>query len=196
MGTSIFLSDLSLCLEGGMYGKLGHGNESGISVPKRVDYLQGHRVVQVACGSRHTVALLDNHDVYTWGDKESGVTGHGDTEGHQFLPQAIETLKGLGAHHISACGFHTAVLCDQGHGMWRYTLSDVALIDVSVYTFGEGKFGRLGNNSERDQLVPQRVEELVGQRVTQVTCGGFHTAAITVTGLTFTWGGGEHGQVR
>lgn len=174
---------------GGMYGKLGHGNEVGHAVPRRVEYFDAHFVKQVACGSRHTVALLENKDVYTWGDKENGVSGHGEIEGHQYLPRIVEELKGLGVQQVSACGFHTAALSSSG----------------DVYTFGEGKFGRLGNDSEGNQLLATRVEGLAGQRIKQVTCGGFHTAATTgkvrctcssfndcriVTGLTYTWGGG------
>ena len=57
------------------YGKLGHGNESGHSTPCRVEALRGKRVEQVACGSRHTVVLSDDAEVYVWGDKENGVSG-------------------------------------------------------------------------------------------------------------------------
>lgn len=116
---------------GGMYGKLGHGNETGHSTPFLVETLKGMQVRQVACGSRHTVVLLENKDVYTWGDKENGVSGHGDTEGHQYLPCPVEELRGKNIVQISACGFHTAALSEFGE----------------VFTFGEGKFGRLGHNS-------------------------------------------------
>ena len=44
---------------GGMYGKLGHGNENGFNFPKRVESL--HDVKQVACGSRHTVCLTSSN---------------------------------------------------------------------------------------------------------------------------------------
>ena len=43
---------------GGMYGKLGHGNEAGHALPTLVEALRFKKVIQVACGSRHTVALL------------------------------------------------------------------------------------------------------------------------------------------
>lgn len=43
---------------GGMYGKLGHGNENGQCKPLLVQALKGLPVAQVTCGSRHTVALL------------------------------------------------------------------------------------------------------------------------------------------
>ena len=43
---------------GGMYGKLGHGNESGHSTPKRVESLVGLCVKSIACGSRHTAVIV------------------------------------------------------------------------------------------------------------------------------------------
>lgn len=43
---------------GGMYGKLGHGNETGQQRPTLVSGLKGQPVAQVTCGSRHTAALL------------------------------------------------------------------------------------------------------------------------------------------
>lgn len=55
---------------GGMYGKLGHGNEAGHSTPKRVDALAGLAVSQIACGSRHTTAVVSSGALYSWGDKE------------------------------------------------------------------------------------------------------------------------------
>ena len=48
---------------GGMYGKLGHGDERGHSTPCLVEALSDVRVEQIACGSRHTVVLVG---VYFW----------------------------------------------------------------------------------------------------------------------------------
>ena len=77
-----------------MYGKLGHGNEVGHSTPKRVDALVGLGVSHIACGSRHTAIITSSGAIYTWGDKENGVTGHGDTDGHQYTPKLLERLAG------------------------------------------------------------------------------------------------------
>ena len=49
-----------------------------------------------------------------WGDKENGVAGHGDTEGHQYTPKLLERLSGKHVVQISACGFHTGCLTDMG----------------------------------------------------------------------------------
>lgn len=49
-----------------------------------------------------------------WGDKENGVAGHGDTEGHQYTPKLLERLSGKKVVQLSACGFHTGCLTDMG----------------------------------------------------------------------------------
>mmetsp|Transcript_18551 Transcript_18551/g.43383 ORF Transcript_18551/g.43383 Transcript_18551/m.43383 type:complete len:740 (+) Transcript_18551:274-2493(+) len=164
---------------GGMYGKLGHGNESGHSTPKRVDSLVGLAVVDIACGSRHTAIVTSRGCLYTWGDKENGVAGHGDTEGHQYTPKLLERLSGKRVVQLSACGFHTGCLTDAGE----------------VYTWGEGKFGRLGHGAERNCHSPRLVETLLGKRPVQISCGGFHSAVVTADGKMYTFGGGEHGQL-
>lgn len=80
---------------------------------------------------------------------------------------------------LSACGFHTGCLTDNGE----------------LYTWGEGKFGRLGHSSESNSHVPRLVESLLGKHPCQVSCGGFHTAVVTEDGRLYTFGGGEHGQL-
>jgi alpha-tubulin suppressor-like RCC1 family protein len=80
---------------------------------------------------------------------------------------------------LSACGFHTGCLTADGE----------------LYSWGEGKFGRLGHGAERNCHVPRLVETLLGKRPRQVSCGGFHTAVVTEDGRLYTFGGGEHGQL-
>mmetsp|Transcript_9110 Transcript_9110/g.23056 ORF Transcript_9110/g.23056 Transcript_9110/m.23056 type:complete len:650 (+) Transcript_9110:250-2199(+) len=166
---------------GGMYGKLGHGNEVGHSTPKRVEALAGLPVSQIACGSRHTAIITSTGALYTWGDKENGVAGHGDAEGggHQYVPRLLEKLSGKRIVQLSACGFHTACLTS----------------DSELYCWGEGKFGRLGLNNERNAHSPRLVDTLVGKKPRQVSCGGFHTAVVCEDGKLYTFGGGEHGQL-
>lgn len=64
-----------------------------------------------------------------------------------------------------------------------------------MYTWGEGKFGRLGHGAERNCHVPRLVDTLVGKKPRQLSCGGFHTAVVTEDGRLYTFGGGEHGQL-
>lgn len=84
-----------------MYGKLGHGSEAGCSVPKRVEGLVGLAISQVACGSRHTVAITSSGQAYSWGDNENGVAGHGAVEGHQYTPRLLDRLQGKRVVQVS-----------------------------------------------------------------------------------------------
>jgi len=168
---------------GGMYGKLGHGDERGHTSPCPVKALSENRVVEVACGSRHTVCIDVDNNVHTWGDKENGVCGHGsnNADGHQTVPLLIDSLRDAQVKivHIAACGFHTLAASKEGQ----------------VFSWGEGKFGRLGHGNEENKFVPTLIEGLAEYNITHVAAGGFHSAAISDSGLLFTWGGGEHGQL-
>jgi Regulator of chromosome condensation (RCC1) repeat len=115
-----------------MYGKLGHGNENGSAVPKKVESLSSSTTTaalmqHVACGSRHTVAVTTTGVLYSWGDREQGVSGHGDGGivvaapagapsvalldlGHQLIPKLVERLATKRIVQVSACGFHTGCL--------------------------------------------------------------------------------------
>ena len=162
--------------------------------PKVVEAFKTKKIISVACGSRHTVAIIQGGLVSTWGDAENGVSGNGEVSGMQFLPQILDSMEDKVITQISTCkcllsilmimmimlllgGFHTALLTDDG----------------TVWTFGEGKFGRLGHDSTSNASRPTQVVSL--QKVVSVACGGFHTAAITTEGALYTWGGGEHGQL-
>jgi RCC1 and BTB domain-containing protein len=162
-----------------MYGKLGHGNENGCSTPKRVEALSDLNIALIACGSRHTAVATATGKLYSWGDKENGVAGHGDSEGHQYTPKLLEKLSDETIVQLSACGFHTGCITKDGE----------------VYTWGEGKFGRLGHGNERNCHSPKLVENLIGKKPKQIACGGFHSAVITEDGKMYTFGGGEHGQL-
>lgn len=162
---------------GGLFGKLGVGDESGHLSPVRVEGMYGRSVVSVACGSRHTCCLTNEGEVYSWGDTE--FTGHLSGDSAQYTPRLIETLRGVNIVSIGACGFHTGAVADDG----------------LVYTFGDGKFGRLAHGNEHGCLIPRPVEALRGRRVTMFAAGGFHSCFVTDTGLLFTSGGNEHGQL-
>ena len=66
----------------GLYGQLGHGDEENQLAPRRVPAagFNGERVVMVAAGNEHTVALSEAGHVFTWGNGGGGQLGHNDEE--------------------------------------------------------------------------------------------------------------------
>ncbi len=59
-----------------LHDKLGLDKEiTNISRFQILPYFQNHKVKQVACGAYHTLGLLENGDVYSWGGTLWGKTG-------------------------------------------------------------------------------------------------------------------------
>ncbi|KAJ7969838.1 Regulator of chromosome condensation (RCC1) family with FYVE zinc finger domain-containing protein [Quillaja saponaria] len=124
-------------------------------------------------------------DVYIWGEVISdGVVKVGaDNVANYFsqradvlLPRPLESNVVLDVHHI-ACGVrHAALVTRQGE----------------IFTWGEESGGRLGHGVGKDVIQPRLVESLAAISADFVTCGEFHTCAVTMAGDLYTWGDGTH----
>ncbi|XP_043927990.1 E3 ubiquitin-protein ligase HERC2 [Protopterus annectens] len=163
----------------GEYGRLGHGDNTTLLKPKLVKILLGHRVVQVACGSRdaQTLALTDEGLVFSWGDGDFGKLGRGGSEGCN-IPQNIERLNGQGVCQIE-CGAQFSLALTKSGVVW---------------TWGKGDYFRLGHGTDVHVRKPQVVEGLRGKKIVHVAVGALHCLAVTETGQVFAWGDNDHGQ--
>eukprot|EP00611_Tribonema_gayanum_P013138 TRINITY_DN2393_c1_g1_i5.p1 TRINITY_DN2393_c1_g1~~TRINITY_DN2393_c1_g1_i5.p1 ORF type:complete len:484 (-),score=170.40 TRINITY_DN2393_c1_g1_i5:641-2092(-) len=132
-----------------------------------------------------------------------GVVGD-DPHAVQSTPIVVTGLLGLKVSQVCCGGQHAAVLTESG----------------DIYTWGRGGFGRLGQlyicgrnykgqlglgdpvlfqQNERGhhyQAHFQQLEDLSYERVTQISCGGEHSAVITQGGSTiYSFGAGHKGQL-
>jgi alpha-tubulin suppressor-like RCC1 family protein len=63
----------------------------------------------------------------------------------------------------------------------------VNLHNGSVYTWGFDDDGRLGHGSPGHRLSPCKVA-LISEKIAQIACGCWHSAALSVDGAVYTWG--------
>lgn len=70
-------------------------------------------------------------------------------------PRIIESLRGKDVVDVACGGAHSAAITASGE----------------LYTWGKGRYGRLGHGDSDDQLKPKLVEALVGNSL--VTTAGF-----------------------
>ncbi|CAM9567431.1 unnamed protein product [Discosporangium mesarthrocarpum] len=139
-------------------------------LPEPCAALKGVRIVQVSCGSRHTLARSAQGAVYSWGWGACGQLGHGDDhclpwprfiqafwaggnsgvtgkDGTGAVAPIEEYPPGATLHacSISAGGIHSAAIIEGG----------------AVYTWGGSSYGQLGLGtsvmSKRVLAVPGRV---------------------------------------
>ncbi|XP_058735596.1 ultraviolet-B receptor UVR8-like isoform X2 [Vicia villosa] len=61
------------------FGQIGIGNNFDCCSPMLVNFPRAQKVVQISCGWRHTVAVTNLANVYSWGRGTNGQLGHGDT---------------------------------------------------------------------------------------------------------------------
>ena len=114
-------------------------------VPKKIDSLHGHVIIQLACGDSHSMALTKEGYVYAWGEATLGQLGLDDIRDlpkntehkpYQPYPTRVQTLTDKKIVAISCGETHTLALTDGGH----------------LYSFGANGCGQLGqfiNEMER-----------------------------------------------
>ena len=149
-------------------------NEMGANLPT-VDLGTGRTALQLAAGSEHTCALLDNNTVKCWGFNSQGQLGLGNLSTHGRLPgtmgdnlPAVDLGTGLTALQVTAGGFHTcALLSNNTVKCWGHN--------------GQGRLG-LGNTDHRGDNANEMGNNLpavdLGPGLTAVeVTGGSNTVA-------------------
>ncbi|CAG2168343.1 unnamed protein product [Oppiella nova] len=134
-------------------------------------------VIEVSVGYEHVCALTTDGHVYAWGGNQYNQLGNGSTT------SSTEPMKvSLNEKVVDiSCGYrYTLALTDTGH----------------VYGWGYNGHGQVGNGTGSNQSVPIRVNGLLEScRIVSISCGHFHSMAVSDTGAVYSWGYNAHGQL-
>ncbi|KAF7219605.1 probable E3 ubiquitin-protein ligase HERC4 [Nothobranchius furzeri] len=168
-----------LCWGNASYGQLGLGgiDEEIVVEPCKCDFFHGKLVRDVGCGRKHTAFLLEDGTVYTCGCNDLGQLGH---EKSRKRPEQVVALDAQIIVAVSCGESHTLALNDKGQ----------------VFSWGLGSDGQLGlNNFEECVRVPRNIKSLSYIQIAQVTCGNWHSIALSRGGHIFCWGQNRYGQL-
>ncbi|KAL3277276.1 hypothetical protein HHI36_012626 [Cryptolaemus montrouzieri] len=163
----------------GSYGRLGLGESSNQSSPKRILLDSTVKRLSSSKGSDgHTLALTENGEVYSWGDGDYGKLGHGNCATHKQPERIMGPFVGKIIKFINAGYRHSAAITDDG----------------KLYTWGEGDHGRLGHGDGNGRQIPTLVTSL--SDVGSVACGSSHTLVVSKDGKSvWSFGSGENGKL-
>jgi hypothetical protein len=163
--TLIILSQYDTIVSFGnnIYGQLGNSGSNDV-FPDNVVYDSHGRkmanVKQIACGNEHSVALLQNGDIYSWGSNDNGQLGidKGEKSFYNY-PQKIPLCD---VESVSCGNFHTLFLTKHGY----------------VYGCGRNDFSQLGHQSSiRSINTPTLINSLNFHNI--IVCGGGeHTCVV------------------
>uniref|UniRef100_A0A8C6TTE6 HECT and RLD domain containing E3 ubiquitin protein ligase 3 n=1 Tax=Neogobius melanostomus TaxID=47308 RepID=A0A8C6TTE6_9GOBI len=159
-------------------GQLGH-DKPGTS-PELVGALDTQKISSISCGQAHSLAVNEQGQVFAWGAGDGGQLGLGSIETTVRIPRLV---KRLCDHRISQ------VMCGNQHCI---ALSR----DGQLFTWGQNTSGQLGlGKGEPSKLFPQPLKSLAGIPLAQITAGGDHSFALSLSGAVFGWGKNRAGQL-
>lgn len=147
--------------------ELGIGTVPG-PVTAPVQAIALSRIVAVAAGSQHSVALRDDGAVWTWGDNQWGQLGNPSVSlTATGAPAPVPGLPLIAA--VAASNSNTIALGSDG----------------TVWVWGENNQGQLGNGTGEFAL-PAVVNNLNG--VTSINAGNESSSALRSNGTVWMWG--------
>uniref|UniRef100_A0A0P5J2E5 E3 ubiquitin-protein ligase HERC3 n=1 Tax=Daphnia magna TaxID=35525 RepID=A0A0P5J2E5_9CRUS len=161
------------------HGELGLGGleEEIITQPRISPFALADKIVQVGCGDNHTVLVMEDGKLYSFGSNDFGQLGHGRSR------TRAELVDGLEAHNI------TQVACGAQHTLAQNEWGE-------IFAWGSNSSGQLGLNVEESIMpTPKMVKSLATKQVVQIACGRSHSMALTNVGEIYCWGSNSHGQL-
>ena len=164
------------------YGQLGDGTTLSRSLPVAVSTLASSKIVDIAAGLNHSVALDQFGKLWSWGQNSYGQLGQGTTNFSVSSWNAVIGSPSL----INTPQFMTA----SSSGELSGAIYGVLDINSYAWMWGYGRFGQLGLNTTNLQSSP--VSVLGGRQWSNL---GVSTTGDTVFGLdnngfAWMWGGG------
>ncbi|CAM9001015.1 unnamed protein product [Rhodiola kirilowii] len=187
--TAAVASDGSLFTWGANdFGQLGDGTEKRRKYPKKVKQLQTEFVKSVSCGAHCTAAIAETRKtdgtistsrLWVWGQNQG--SNYPRLFWGAFSPNTVIRQVSCGQVHVVA-------------------LSE----DGRLQAWGYNEYGQLGRGVTSEGLQGARVISAYAKfldeapehvKITSVSCGEYHTAAISDNGEVYTWGLGSMGQL-
>ncbi len=137
-------------------------------------------VIDFKCGYVHTIARTSNGKAYFWGQNIYGVIGNGLDDSFTYEPMLNQYLNDLNIIDMSCGAYHSLVLTSNG----------------DIYAWGDNKSGQIGNRSDsQSQLIPFKINYSMNEKFKAISCGAYHSLALTERGRVFSWGDNVFGQL-
>jgi alpha-tubulin suppressor-like RCC1 family protein len=205
-------------------GTLGLGHRQKTAKPTMIDALKHERVVQLAAGGWHCVAVTDEGKVYAWGGNERLQCGQDEGIRDICVPKLIASVSSLTVSMVSCGGMHSVALTTGGD-VWQWgepwgnfsmdvnrspqqllvsnivsiasgAFHNLALNDANeVLAWGTNDFGQLGTGDTAYTSQPRHTTGLSRVPIADIAAQGWHSLALSANGEVYTWGRGEYGRL-
>ena len=161
-------------------GQLGRTSYYNYNIPMQITETIGYlNIVAISTGSRHSLFLDENGNVYSCGNKNQSQLGR--TEKDNDIPiQITTTIGSSNIVAISAGGSHSLFLDINGN----------------VYSCGRYDYGQLGREVWYDAYKPLQITETIdNSNIVAISAGFFHSLFLDDNGKVYSCGYGGYGQL-
>jgi alpha-tubulin suppressor-like RCC1 family protein len=171
----------------GANGALGTGYTASSSYPLQVvdsGLLPFYGVGAVASGTTHSIAVMLDDTLFTWGDNTNGQLGDGT---------ATQRLNPVQVMQSVSLPF-TDVKSAAGGSQFTAALKN----DGTVWAWGRNDFGNLGNGTTTQSYYPVAVQRAAGGalgNIKSIVAGSSHVVALMDDGTVWAWGKNQYGQL-
>ena len=159
------------------------GRSAGSSA--RVDLGYGG-IAAISAGVGHVLLISDNHKIWAWGQNDSGQLGDG-TQTARLTP--VQIRNSTDSDYLSNI---EAVAAGDNHSLGLDA-------DGTVWAWGDGGLGQLGNGANSSSLFPVKVKNFNGtgtlSDVIAISAGNGYSIALKKDGTVWAWGSNDKGQL-
>ena len=145
----------------------------------------GFGFTALAGSGDHNLALRSDNVLYSWGRNDLGQLGNGTTVNEEKEPAPVDMSGALAGKTI------TQIAAGESGSL-------VLASDNTLYSWGKGTDGDLGNGANLNSSVPVAVDMtgvLAGKTITQISMGISFSLVLASDGTMFTWGNGDQGEL-
>ncbi|XP_068635303.1 uncharacterized protein [Aristolochia californica] len=156
-------------------GQLGYTSVDTQATPRRVGSFRT-KVIAVAAANKHSAAISECGEVFTWGCNKAGQLGYGTSNSaSNFTPRVVEYLKGKIFTKVSAAKYHTIVLGADGEVFtWGHRLVTPRRVVIA-------------RNIKKGGSTPLKFHRMERLHVVSIAAGMIHSTVVTDDGSLFYW---------
>lgn len=185
----------------GFCGQLGHGDKKPQVVPLQVESggLDDECVSHVSCGARHTLAVTEDGEVFSFG------LGHFGVLGRSFTPYDHDSAAALAGLGDEEGGIEMIAAIDRALGapqdandIEQAGNDDQGAAQGNPYDFGNlmahlDMIANLSLTDSSDQCIPKVIDSLEGIKIIGASAGHRHTLLLDESGSMYSCGAGVTG---
>lgn len=156
-------------------------------------------VKQISASDEHTAIVTKSGKLFTCGSYQHGKLGHNAPQNMsylttnifrevQFVTESQSSYKGNLVSQVACGDYHTICLTRKGE----------------VYVWGGHAKGKRGDDPDKrptrkkigDNIynIPCLIQTLQNKRIVQIECGQFHSMALDIDGIVWSWGDQSNAQ--